>query len=90
MKAQELNLARTIIDVRSKAEFLSGNAIGAINIPLNEIEARSKEIADMDGDIILCCASGNRSGMAQQLLASKNIKTYNGGSWIAANNFQIG
>lgn len=89
MTQTDLTPKKIIIDVRSEGEFLSGSAIGAINIPLNEIENRSDEIAAMDGEIILCCASGNRSGMAQQILAQKNIKTYNGGSWISANNFQI-
>jgi phage shock protein E len=89
MTSADLTPKKTIIDVRSEGEFLSGSAIGAINIPLNEIEGRTDEIAEMKGDIVLCCASGNRSGMAQQLLAQKNIKTYNGGSWISANNFKI-
>ena len=89
MTQTDLTPNKIIIDVRSEGEFLSGSAIGAINIPLNEIEARADEIAKMKGDIILCCASGNRSGMAQHELAQKNIKTYNGGSWICANNFQI-
>ncbi|MFT6827194.1 MAG: phage shock protein E [Roseivirga sp.] len=89
MTQTDLTPKKIIIDVRSEEEFLSGSAIGAINIPLNEIERRADEIAEMKGDIILCCASGNRSGMAQQFLAQKNIKTYNGGSWISANNFQI-
>lgn len=88
MTQTDLTPKKTIIDVRSEGEFLSGSAIGAINIPLNEIEDKADEIAAMDGEIILCCASGNRSGMAQQILAQKNIKTYNGGSWISANNFQ--
>lgn len=88
MTQTELTPKRIIIDVRSEGEFLSGSAIGAINIPLNEIENRADEIAAMEGEIILCCASGNRSGMAQHLLAMKNIETHNGGSWISANNFQ--
>jgi phage shock protein E len=88
MKSKASNTHRTIIDVRSPEEFLSGSAIGAINIPLDEIETRSKEIDMLAGDIILCCASGNRSGIAQQALADKNIKAHNGGSWISANNYQ--
>jgi rhodanese-related sulfurtransferase len=88
MTSPEVSPKKIIIDVRSEGEFLTGSAIGAINIPLNEIEGKADEIAEMKGDIVLCCASGNRSGMAQQLLAQKNIKTYNGGSWISANNFQ--
>lgn len=78
---------KTIIDVRSAAEFDLEHAQGAINIPLHEIEDRMGEINQMEGEIILCCASGNRSGMAQQILESKGINCHNAGSWFEAENF---
>ncbi|RUA34001.1 MAG: rhodanese-like domain-containing protein [Bacteroidetes bacterium] len=80
---------RTIIDVRSEGEFAMGHAQDALNIPLNEVEARAEEIAKIEGEIILCCASGNRSGMAQQILQSKGIDCHNGGSWFAAENYAL-
>ncbi|WKV12110.1 rhodanese-like domain-containing protein [Marivirga harenae] len=83
------NSNKTIIDVRSEGEFAMGHAEGAMNIPLNEVESRVQEIEKMEGEIILCCASGNRSGMAQQMLQSKGIECHNGGSWFAAENYAM-
>jgi rhodanese-related sulfurtransferase len=83
------NSNKTIIDVRSEGEFVMGHAEGALNIPLNEVESRSEEIGKIEGEIILCCASGNRSGMAQQILEGKGIKCHNGGSWFAAENYAM-
>lgn len=62
-----------IIDVRSPAEFLSGNAPGSINIPLNELNGRISEI-DTTKEILLCCASGARSQMALGMLSKHGIK----------------
>ena len=79
----------TIIDVRSEGEFVMGHAQNAINIPLNNVEAKAEEISNMKGEIVLCCASGNRSGMAQQILESKGVKCHNGGSWFASENYAM-
>ncbi|GAB4143809.1 MAG: hypothetical protein Fur0041_18880 [Bacteroidia bacterium] len=70
-----------IVDVRSAGEYNSGHIPGSINIPLNAIEHNLKKLKG-DGPIVLCCASGNRSGMATSLLKSKGFKeVYNGGGW---------
>lgn len=76
----------TIIDVRSQAEFAGGHVAGSINIPVNEIGARVDEIKKMQQPIILCCASGGRSGMAAQILNSSGISdAHNGGPWHEVN-----
>jgi rhodanese-related sulfurtransferase len=85
---KELN-NKTIIDVRSEGEFAMGHAEDAINIPLHDIDDRLEEIKQIKGEIILCCASGNRSGMAQQILQSKGVNCHNGGSWFAAENYAM-
>ncbi len=79
----------TIIDVRSAAEFDLEHAEGAINIPLQDIANKVEEISKIEGEIILCCASGNRSGMAQQILEAKGITCHNAGSWFEAHNFAM-
>ena len=53
---------KIIIDVRSPMEFACGNVAGSINIPLQEIPLRMNEIKEMNSRVILCCASGARSG----------------------------
>lgn len=76
---------KTIIDVRTPGEFMGGNVSGSINIPLNEITLRLEEIKKMNQPIILCCASGGRSGQATMFLKQHGIDCSNGGSWLDVN-----
>lgn len=75
----------TVIDVRTIEEYRGGNVKGSTNIPLNEIPSRIQEISNFKSPIVLCCASGNRSGQATQYLKSKGIACENGGSWLHVN-----
>ncbi|MFZ6001725.1 MAG: rhodanese-like domain-containing protein [Bacteroidota bacterium] len=77
--------AKTVIDVRTPGEFMGGNVAGSINIPLNEIQTRVEDIKKMQQPIVLCCASGNRSGQATSFLRSLGINCENGGSWFEVN-----
>lgn len=76
-------MKKTIIDVRTPGEFNGGHVEGSINIPLGELQGRVDEIRAMKGPIVLCCASGGRSGQATGYLQSLGIECSNGGSWIA-------
>ena len=75
----------TIVDVRSYGEFAGGNVLGSTNIPLNEIPERIGELKKMKTPLILCCASGNRSGQAQYFLSQQGVECYNGCSWLDVN-----
>ena len=75
----------TIIDVRTPAEFMGGHVQGSINIPLQEVPARVAEISAMPQPIVLCCASGNRSGQATVFLRQHGVDCSNGGSWLDVN-----
>ena len=75
----------TIIDVRTRAEFIGGNVNGSINIPLQEITNQIDEIKGMEQPIIFCCASGGRSGQATQYFKSIGVNCENGGSWLDVN-----
>ena len=58
-----------VIDVRSPGEFSSGHLTNAINLPLDEIEtALPKRVPDKSQVLLLHCASGMRSGVAQKKL----------------------
>ncbi len=71
-----------VVDVRTPGEFSMGHVSGSINIPLNELADRMNELKTISGKIILCCASGNRSGQAHlYLLQNGFTEVYNGGSW---------
>jgi rhodanese-related sulfurtransferase len=80
-----LNHGALILDVRSRAEFATGNIQGSKNIPLDEL-AKSLHQLDKEQEIIAVCASGMRSAQAVKLLISNGFtKCHNGGSW---NNFK--
>lgn len=74
----------TIIDVRTPAEFGGGHTAGSINIPLNEFPSRLEEIRDKK-NIVLCCASGNRSGQAAAYLKQNGVQCEDAGSWLNVN-----
>ncbi len=78
----------TIVDVRSYGEFMGGHVADSINIPLNEIPERTEEIKRLKGPLVLCCASGNRSGQAQHFLSQLGVECYNGGSWLDVNYYK--
>ena len=70
-----------LIDVRSAAEFAAGHAAGSRNIPLGEL-APAAATLDRSGWIVVCCASGARSGRAMHWLRSNGFqKVLNAGSW---------
>lgn len=69
------------VDVRSAAEFASGNAPGTVNIPLQELGGRLAEIPK-SAPVVVCCASGTRSGMARMMLKKNGYhRVYNIGTW---------
>ena len=70
-----------IIDVRSQAEFKGGNVPGSKNIPLDTIFGKANNIKKLNKPVIVCCASGMRSGQAASILKSKGVEVINGGSW---------
>jgi len=80
-----LKSAQTVVvDVRTPGEFMGGHVAGSINIPLNEVPARVDEFKEM-GKVVLCCASGGRSGQATMFLQQYGIECVNGGSWLDVN-----
>ena len=81
-------MSKTIIDVRTRAEYAGGHVAGSINIPLQEITGHIDEIKAMKQPIIFCCASGNRSGQAAHYFQSLGVDCENGGGWMEVN-YQI-
>ena len=70
----------TIVDVRTPGEFIGGHVEGSINIPLSEVTTRIEELKTMQ-PLVLCCASGGRSGQATTYLAEQGLDVTNGGGW---------
>jgi phage shock protein E len=74
LKQIESGAAPLIVDVRTPDEFAAGHVPGAINIPFDEMEARSTEIAThKDQEVVLYCRSGRRSGLAAETLTEKGF-----------------
>lgn len=77
----------TLLDVRSEMEFEENHIQGAINIPLDRIEANMQQIAQMQKPIVVYCLSGGRSGIATGILQQNGIAdAYNGGGIFSLNN----
>lgn len=79
------NNTGTIVDVRTPAEFRGGSVAGAVNVPLNEVTSRLDELKELGSPLILCCATGNRSGQAANFLSAQGVDCVNGGSWLDVN-----
>jgi phage shock protein E len=78
-----------IIDVRTRGEYMGGHVAGSINIPLDEIPQNVQKIKKMGKAVVLCCASGNRSGQATTYLKNQGLENiHNGGSWTSVNNLK--
>lgn len=70
-----------VVDVRSPGEFAAGHAAGTRNIPLGDLEREAKDL-DPNKWILVCCASGTRSGMARRWLLRHGFsQVLNAGSW---------
>ena len=70
-----------VVDVRTNAEFKSNAHPRAINIPLDQLEARAKEL-DRTRPVLVCCETGSRSGFAVALLKRAGFREVaNLGSW---------
>lgn len=75
----------TIVDVRSREEFMGGNVAGSINIPLQEVVEREAEVMGLKQPVLFCCLSGGRSGQATQYFKAKGLECENGGGWMEVN-----
>ena len=70
-----------VVDVRTKAEFKGNAHPRAVNIPLDQLEARSKEL-DRTRPVLVCCESGSRSGVGVSVLKRAGFpEVANLGSW---------
>lgn len=69
-----------LLDVRTAQEFHNNHAEGAVNIPLQELQQHIADIKAKGKPVVAYCRSGNRSGIAAQLLNEAGIEAVNAGS----------
>ena len=79
--AEYISKEAIVIDVRSQEEYASGHVSESRNLPLQQIEQHVEELRKLNQPIILCCASGMRSGRATKALSKHGLDVINGGSW---------
>ena len=76
-----LRYGALVLDVRRADERGKGAIPNSVHIPLDQLRARSDELPG-DHEIIVHCASGQRSYFACRLLAQRGFKVRNlTGSW---------
>ncbi|WP_084959935.1 rhodanese-like domain-containing protein [Thermoactinospora rubra] len=84
------NAGILVVDVRTPAEFAAAHVPGAVNLPLDQVDAHLRRIVtDAGGEMLLVCQSGNRAERARKALADAGlagVAVLDGGmnAWIAA------
>jgi rhodanese-related sulfurtransferase len=64
-----------ILDVRTPGEYKRGHLKNSILIPVQELQNRFKEIGtNKDREILIYCATGNRSTVASKILIDNGFK----------------
>ncbi len=76
------NSKEIIVDVRTEEEWnMDGHADCSVNYPLDQIQNKIEDLIKYD-HIVLVCRSGNRAGIAKQILEQAGIKNIeNKGPW---------
>ena len=73
-----------ILDVRTHAEYQEEHVPGSLHIPLHALEPELDRLKELKVPLVVCCASGKRSGQACELLKGVGIECENGQSWKKA------
>lgn len=69
------NQSPLLLDVRTPAEFNNGHIKNAILIPVQELQKRVGELSEYKHhDILIYCATGNRSTVASKILVDNGFK----------------
>ena len=74
-----------LLDVREEAEYITGHAVDAVLLPLDELDAASaaEVIPTHDTSVLVYCRSGRRSKEAANILAELGYtEVYDIGSLI--------
>ena len=78
-----------LVDVRTPAEYETSHIPGAVNLPLQQVDAHLERIVtDAGGRLVLVCQSGNRARQCQGKLSTAGLRdtvVMNGGmnAWEA-------
>ncbi|MFD0959582.1 rhodanese-like domain-containing protein [Paenibacillus chungangensis] len=73
----EQGAAINLIDVREPDEWEEGHISQARSIPLSEFQAREDEVHQEEGDVVIICRSGGRSGKVCEYMRLKGFDVVN-------------
>ncbi|WP_309569861.1 rhodanese-like domain-containing protein [Deinococcus sp.] len=77
---------QVVLDVRTPAKFTEGHIASAVNLPLDQVQARAAEVPSGQ-PVYVICRSGARSAQASAILkkAGKDVRNVGTGmnDWIA-------
>ena len=81
--------AFTLLDVREPNEWGLGHITGAVHIPRGVMESAIEQRVPRDQEVVIYCASGNRSAMAADILQQmgyRKVSSMRGGirAWADA------
>ncbi len=62
-----------ILDVRTSEEFSAGHVPNAVNIPVEQLLNRIKQVGKKKKPVVVYCRSGNRSGNAVAMLRGRGF-----------------
>ena len=73
-----------MIDVRTASEYASGHIPCTMNIPMDQFEARRKDLRLEDGMVLVCKAGSRARIVAGWLAESANVRVLEGGTdaWL--------
>lgn len=66
--SQEVSKGAKLYDVRTPDEYAAGHFSGALNVPLQDLQAGKLPDINKDTIIYVYCHSGNRSGQSASIL----------------------
>lgn len=83
----EVAAGATVIDVRTREEYAEGTLPGAVNLPVDELRSRHRELPD--GRLLIHCAAGQRGHVAARMLEQlghADVVNLDGGyrTWLPA------
>jgi rhodanese-related sulfurtransferase len=77
---KDLGKGLVVLDVRSPSEFDQGHVLGALNVPVADIESRMAEIP-ADRSTLIVCRAGGRAARAYKTLAQARPGMAEKGLW---------
>lgn len=88
VRADDVAAEAYLIDVRDDDEWTAGHAPDARHLPMMDVPGHLEHVPT-EGDVVIVCRSGNRSGHVVAFLRQRgwdNVRNLDGGmiDWVAA------